>query len=181
MRRTAAVLCALLLGPIPALASSGPAPRPPSVTATHNPAPKASPVASRTSTASPSAARRRPVINVTATTYEPRRAQIRLAAFIHSVQTGNWARATTYLSRQVNATERRQMLTGAWLRPKRRDDFSVLLYMPRIEIRTVSIAPSRARLRVLPLTWEKTAGQPIGVWEVMMLRENNRWMLNIHP
>lgn len=123
----------------------------------------------------------RPVISLTAMTAEARRAQIRLAAFIEAVQASQWTRATTYLSRQVSPAERQQLIAGTWLRRKSRRDFSVLLYMPRIEIRTVSFRGTNARLRILPLTWEQKRGQPYGVYDVPMVRENNRWTLNIHP
>src|SRR5439155_2410230 len=94
----------------------------------------------------------RPVISLTAMTVEARRAQIRLAMFIQAVQAGQWTRAATYLSRRVSAAERQQLIAGTWLRRTSRRDFSVLLYMPRIEIRTVSFRGANARLRILPLT-----------------------------
>jgi hypothetical protein len=143
------------------------------------PAKKPAPAAHRAPAVKPGPPR--PTISLTAMTAEARRAQIRLAMFIQAVQSGQWARAATYLSRQVGPAERQQLIAGTWLRRTSRRDFSVLLYMTRIEIRTVSFRGTNARLRILPLTWEHKRGQPFGVYDVPMVRENNRWTLNIHP
>lgn len=148
---------------------------PPKTTTPAKPAAPAKPSTSST----PSA--QRPVINLTATTFEPRRAQLRLAQFINAIQAGNYKGATAYLSRRVSAAERQQLVTGPWLRKTRRNDFNVLLYMPQIEIRTISFRTTQARLRILPRTFEKTRGQAFGIWDIPMVLENNRWMLNIHP
>jgi hypothetical protein len=123
----------------------------------------------------------RPLINLTATSAEPRRAQLRVAGFLQAVQTGNWSRAVTFLSRRVPATERQQLLRGPWLRRTSRNDFAALVYMPQVEIRTMSFAGTRALMRVQPFGWERTRGQAYGVWSVPMVRENNQWMLEIHP
>jgi hypothetical protein len=162
-------MAGLILGTA-GLAAAAPAPRrpAPSRAPARKPAPKP-------------AVKPRPVINLTATTLEPRRAQIRLATFIHAVQIGSWARAATCLSSRVTPAERQRLVSGPWLRPAGRNDFANLLYMPRIEIRTISFEPDQARLRVLPYRWEHTRGQAYGVWDVTMLREGGRWLLNIHP
>ena len=169
MRTTSFLIAGLVLGAAAVAAAAPAPPRPPTRgVATRKPAPKP-------------AVKPRPVINLTATSAEARRAQIRLATFIHAVQTGAWARAATYLSARVSPAERQKLVAGPWLRPAGRSDFANLLYMPRIEIRTLAFAPDQARLRVLPYQWERTRGQAYGVWEVNMLRENGRWLLNIHP
>lgn len=123
----------------------------------------------------------RPVINLTATTTEARRAQIRLAGFIYCVQRSDWKKAATYLSRQVTAAERAQLLNGPWLRRTRRNDFAVLFYMPEIDIRTLAFQPPTAKLRLQSRYFEKVRGQAFGIWDIPMVREGNKWMLNIHP
>jgi hypothetical protein len=114
-------------------------------------------------------------------TAEARRAQIKLAEFVQAVQSGQWSKAATFLSSRVTPAERQQLITGPWMRRTGRRDFSVLLYMSRIEIRTLAFRNTSARLRILPLTWERQRGQPYGVYDVPMVRENNRWTVNLHP
>lgn len=145
---------------------------------------KAAPTAPATPAAKPTTAapaRRIPVINLTATSAQARSAQVRLAAFINAVQASNWVKARTYLSSRVTSAERQQLGGGTWLKPMSRNDPANLVYMPQVEIRTVAYTGTTATMRVLPYGWEKERGKIFGAWSVPMIREQNGWMLDIHP
>jgi len=125
-----------------------------------------------------------PVVSLTAADPKYRAAEARLALFIQSLQLGRRARAVDFLSSRVSAPERQALLEKRWLRNDftSRKDFTQVLFLPDLQVRTAAIRPDRAECYVTPRTaGSKKSKVPVGYLRVPMHFEQGQWRVELHP
>jgi hypothetical protein len=131
----------------------------------------------------PNPAPRAPVISTTSRVPEYQAAETRLAQFITALQLDRRERAARMLSSRVGPADRRALIEKRWLRRSdaKDGDFTQILFLSDLQIRTRRIQRGLVRLAVHPRSHRKQEKRVTGYLEVTMRKEHGRWWVELRP
>jgi hypothetical protein len=125
-----------------------------------------------------------PTISTTSSAPEYQAAETRLAQFITALQLDRRERAARLLSHRVGPAARRALIEGRWLRRSgaQNSDFTQVLFLPDLQIRTRQVFRDSVRLAVFPRPPRgKKEKRITGLVEVRMRKEYGKWWVDLRP